>query len=167
MSPFQLHHPPNLAHVRTWPGGMPGHWGECGARGRSCKPLPGGFRHHASRHYDRGGRCIPGLGQAGAGNARCTAQDLRSPVGAGFPDRALLPRPRKPGLKLSLWDDKSLWREPWWNADRRAHPAGCAAVPAARQVPDCVCRRSASFLLGFLAFVIAGLDPAIHAATGF
>lgn len=24
----------------------------------------------ASRHYDRGGRCIPGLGQAKAGNAR-------------------------------------------------------------------------------------------------
>ena len=38
------------------------------------------------RHYDRGGRCIPGLGQAKAGNARS--------------DRV----PRKPGLKLSLWD---------------------------------------------------------------
>jgi hypothetical protein len=29
-------------------------------------------------------------------------------------------RPRKPGLKLSLRDDDSLWRELWWNADRRA-----------------------------------------------
>src|SRR5580704_14895399 len=42
--------------------------------------------HHVSRHYDRGGRCIPGLGQAKAGNARS--------------DHVL----RKPGLKLSLWD---------------------------------------------------------------
>jgi len=32
------------------------------------------------------------------------------------------PRPRKHGLKLSLRDDDSLWREPWWNADRRARP---------------------------------------------
>jgi hypothetical protein len=31
---------------------------------------PGRLGHHVSRHYDRGGRCIPGLGQAKAGNAR-------------------------------------------------------------------------------------------------
>jgi hypothetical protein len=30
----------------------------------------GRLGHHVSRHYDRGGRCIPGLGQAKAGNAR-------------------------------------------------------------------------------------------------
>src|SRR5258708_32946788 len=41
----------------------------------------------ASRHYDRGGRCIPGLGQAKAGNTRS--------------DHV----PRKPGLKPSLWDE--------------------------------------------------------------
>ena len=34
------------------------------------QPAPGRFGHHVSRHYDRGGRCIPGLGQAKAGNAR-------------------------------------------------------------------------------------------------
>src|SRR5436190_21878189 len=39
------------------------------------------------------------------------------------------PRPRKPGLALSLWRRESLWQEPRWNADSRAHPAGCAAVP--------------------------------------
>jgi hypothetical protein len=31
---------------------------------------PGRLGHHVSRHYDRGGRCFPGLGQAKAGNAR-------------------------------------------------------------------------------------------------
>jgi hypothetical protein len=36
--------------------------------------------------------------------------------------------------------------EPRWNADRRAHPEGCAAVPAARHEDQCVCRRSASFI---------------------
>jgi hypothetical protein len=30
----------------------------------------GRLGYHVSRHYDRGGRCIPGLGQAKAGNAR-------------------------------------------------------------------------------------------------
>jgi hypothetical protein len=31
---------------------------------------PGRLGHQVSRHYDRGGGCIPGLGQAKAGNAR-------------------------------------------------------------------------------------------------
>src|ERR1700733_2173754 len=39
------------------------------------------------------------------------------------------PRPRKHGLKLGLWEESSLGSEPRWNADRCAHPAGCAAVP--------------------------------------
>jgi hypothetical protein len=34
------------------------------------QPAPGRLGHHVSRHYDRGGRCFPGLGQAKAGNAR-------------------------------------------------------------------------------------------------
>ena len=46
------------------------------------------------------GGAFPGLGQAGAGNAHVAAQGLRPPVGAGFQDRVLLPRPRKPGLEL-------------------------------------------------------------------
>ena len=46
------------------------------------------------------GGAFPGLGQAGAGNARVGARGLRPPVGAGLQDRALLPRPRKPGLEL-------------------------------------------------------------------
>ena len=52
---------------------------------------PGRLGHHVSRHYDRGGRCFPGLGQAKAGNARS--------------DRV----PGNLGLKLSLRDDDSLW----------------------------------------------------------
>jgi hypothetical protein len=51
------------------------------------QPAPGRLGHHVSRHYDRGGRCIPGLGQAKAGNARS--------------DQV----PYVDGLKLSLWDE--------------------------------------------------------------
>ena len=56
------------------------------------------------------GGAFPGLGQAGAGNARLEAQRLRSPVGAGLPDNALLPRPRKPGLELSERGESPLVR---------------------------------------------------------
>jgi hypothetical protein len=42
--------------------------GRCPRAG--LQPAPGRLGHHVSRHYDRGGRCIPGLGQAKAGNAR-------------------------------------------------------------------------------------------------
>src|ERR1700688_2105117 len=42
--------------------------GRCPRAG--LQPAPGRLGHHVSRHYDRGGRCIPGLGQAMAGNAR-------------------------------------------------------------------------------------------------
>jgi hypothetical protein len=38
---------------------------------------PGRFGHHVIRHYDRGGRCFPGLGQAKAGNTRSNC--ARSP----------------------------------------------------------------------------------------
>ena len=47
------------------------------------------------------GGAFPGLGQAGAENAR-------------FP-----PRPRRPGLKLSQ-EVTTAWREPRWDAERRA-----------------------------------------------
>jgi hypothetical protein len=42
--------------------------GRCPRAG--LQPAPGRLGYHVSRHYDRGGRCIPGLGQAKAGNAR-------------------------------------------------------------------------------------------------
>ena len=55
------------------------------------QPAPGRLGYSVPRHDDRGGRCIPGLGQAKAGNARS--------------DRVL----RKPGLKLSLEDEILPW----------------------------------------------------------
>jgi hypothetical protein len=93
---------------------------ECGARGRGHTLRSRAAWASACRHYDRCVRCFTGLGQAGTGNARGAAQGLRPPVGAGLPDRALLPGPRKHGLRLSQRRRKSLGREPWWNADRRA-----------------------------------------------
>jgi hypothetical protein len=76
----------------------------CGARGRTCNPLPGGFGHQplGTMTGVRGARWTQG--QAGVGNAHST-------------DR---PRPRKPGLKLRPRRRKSLWRKPRWNADSRA-----------------------------------------------
>src|ERR1700730_7825152 len=41
--------------------------GRCPRAG--LQPAPGRLGYHVSRHYDRGGRCFPGLGQAKAGNA--------------------------------------------------------------------------------------------------
>jgi len=76
-------------------GGMPGGRGECGARGRTCTPLPGGFWVSVSRHYDRGGRCFPGLGQAKAGNARkrfLLAHDRVGKPVSTFPDHARVPK---------------------------------------------------------------------------
>jgi len=64
--------------------------------------------------------CSTGLGQGGAGNARLKLRKVSAPVGAGFKDRALRPRPRKHGLKQSLGDEIFPWSEPQWNADRRA-----------------------------------------------
>jgi hypothetical protein len=43
---------------------------EGGARERGHTPRSRAAWASVSRHYDRGGRCIPGLGQAKAGNAR-------------------------------------------------------------------------------------------------
>jgi hypothetical protein len=49
-------------HIASW------ERGRCPRAG--LQPAPGRLGHHVSRHYDRGGRCIPGLGQAKTGNAR-------------------------------------------------------------------------------------------------
>ena len=58
----------------------------------------------------------------------------------------LRPRPRKPGLELSLRDDDSLWREPWWDADRRAAHRRAEPHPMVRRIRISVCRRSASLI---------------------
>ena len=76
---------------------------------------------------------LAGLGQVKAGNARTNCARFCPRNGDDYRNGAN-PRPRKHGLRLGLWDDESPGSEPWWNADRRAPPAGGAAVPAARQV---------------------------------
>jgi hypothetical protein len=46
---------------------------------------PGRFGHHVIRHYDRGGRCFPGLGQAKAGNTRSNcARSFAPRLGRAF-----------------------------------------------------------------------------------
>jgi hypothetical protein len=56
-------------------------------------------------------------------------------------------------------------REPRWNADRWCAPRmGARPCPSGTAEEPCVCRRFASESFPFvLSFVIAGLDPAIHA----
>ena len=75
---------------------------ECGARARSRKPHPGSFGHHLAGTTTGPGGAFPGLGLAGAGNARLGTQGLRPPVGAALQDRTSRLVPRKPGLKLRL-----------------------------------------------------------------
>jgi hypothetical protein len=60
---------------------------------------------------------------------------------------ALIPSPRKHGLKLHLGDARLPRAEPRWDADRRAPSAEGAAVPAARQVG--LQRLSAFHILSF------------------
>jgi hypothetical protein len=108
---------------------------------------PGQLRASASQHYrDWGARCSLDWDRSRAGNARINCVRCCPPEGGSLQIGAP-PRPRKHGLKLGLREESSLRSEPRWNADRCAHPAGCAAVSAALHEEHCVCRRSASFLL--------------------
>src|SRR5437016_12416266 len=51
---------------------FPDRAGECGARGRTCNPLPGGIGHQPAGTTTGARGAIAGLGQVGAGNARWT-----------------------------------------------------------------------------------------------
>jgi hypothetical protein len=75
--------------------------------------------------------------------------------GAG--NAAIRPRPRKPGPTLSLRDEQSHWREPRWNAGRRARLARRAPRREVRRFRNSVFRRSASFFLPWLSFVASSL----------
>jgi len=59
-----------LAHVKDVARRHTASWerGRCPRAG--LQSAPGRLGYYVSRHHDRGGRCIPGLGQAKAGNAR-------------------------------------------------------------------------------------------------
>ena len=82
---------------------------ECGACGRICNPLPGGFGHRPGRHYDRSARCLAVL----------TAKRASSPL-------AFAARKRGPKLSGGVRSPK---REPRWSAERRACSAEHAAAP--------------------------------------
>ncbi len=80
--------------------GDPGMRSECGARARSRKPHPGSFGHHRTGTTTGLGGAFPGLGLAGAGNARLGTRGLFLPVEEALQDRTSRLVPRKPGLKL-------------------------------------------------------------------
>ncbi len=113
-------------------------------------PALGRLGHHPAGTMTgmRGARWT-GIG-FGAGNAREDAQGLRPRLGgrtgSNAPDR-----PRKHGLTPRLGDQPSSWREPQWNADRRARPAGCALR---RQVQQVTTRLSAFCFLVLFFFSV-------------
>jgi len=128
---------------------FPDRAGECGARGRACNPLPGGF----------GSSARPALRPVREKH-RCTETGkLR-----GKPDGGLIPGSAelKPGSGV-----RSPKPEPRWNADRCAPGAPGAAVPVARQNEKLRLSafRPRIFFFRSFPFVIARLDPAIHAAV--
>jgi hypothetical protein len=75
---------PNLAHIGRGPGGIPELRGECGARGRTCNPLPGGIGHQPAGTMTGARGAIAGLGQVRAGNAR---NQLRKVFAPGWGER--------------------------------------------------------------------------------
>jgi hypothetical protein len=125
---FSYKTPVNLAHVKDLPRRHVG----AVERGRcpraELQTAPGQLWASAFQHYRLGREVLAGLGQVRAGNARTNCVRIFPLTG----DQGIgaLPRPRKHGLELGLWDDESPRSEPRWNADRCAHPAGCAAVPS-------------------------------------
>jgi hypothetical protein len=121
------------------------------------QPVPGRLRASTPRHYDRGARCNrwTGTGRGGESPLKGRRKTPFATSQEAWPEAA----------SLAMKD--SLGREPWWNADRCAPPAfGGAAVPvlgtAEYQLRLSAFRFRIFFFVPF-PFVIAGLDPAIHA----
>ena len=115
-------------------------------RAERYTPLSGSFGHHLTGTMTGPGGAFPGLGQAGAGNARVRT---RGPLLPGWSDRSgsnVLPRPRKPGLELrpraESPDGKSRGGTPIGERTR-----WCAPHREMRRLETHVCRRSASFFL--------------------
>ena len=142
---------------------------ESGARARSdtlrSRAAPGIMR--AGTTAGAGG-AFPGLGQAGAGNARLEARDLRPSVGAGFFGSCAL----------------AASQEAWPGAERKGRePPGKSrgGTPTGERVPldarrirlmrtgsPCVCRRSASlfFVARMERSVIRGRSTSLNADPG-
>jgi hypothetical protein len=87
---------------------------ECGACGRSCKLLPGGFGHRPGRHYDRSARCLAKLGGGVGPRPVRVAVTIRQRVKRG------------PELRGGV---RSPNREPRWSAERRARFASAQPHP--------------------------------------
>jgi hypothetical protein len=90
---------------------------------------PGRLRASIFRHYRPECEVLAGRGQVTAGNARKNCVRC-CPRNGDRHSAALIPSPRKHGLEQSLGEEISPWPEPRWDADRRAPPAGGAAVPS-------------------------------------
>ena len=135
--------------------------------GGTTHAAPGRLRASSGRHYDRSVGCATGLGQAGAGNARinCVRCCLRKE------DRyrsAFSPRPRKPGLKSRAAGESPQVRAAverrQASASRRVRGRASCTAGWKKRLP--AFRFPFFFFVSFvLSSVIAGLDPAIHAAA--
>ena len=75
-----------ISLIRTPSGGKPGGWGECGARGRSCDPLPGSFGHQPPSTTDWAARCSLDWDRSGRVTPAQTASVL-PPEGGRLQDR--------------------------------------------------------------------------------
>ena len=74
----------------------------------------------ASLDWDRPARVTP-----------AERREVSAPrLGRALQDQTLRPSRRKHGLTLSLGDEHSLWREPRWNAERRALPLERCRAPS-------------------------------------
>ena len=135
---------------------------ECGARGRNDTVRSRAASGIMLSGTTAGpGGAFPGLGQAGAGNARLAAQSLSPPGWGELTRRALLPRPRKPGLELSERGESP------YGESRGGTPSGERATitraphPLMRNIETYACRRSASlfFVLEFSRVGRAKAEP--------
>jgi hypothetical protein len=131
---------------------------ECGACGRICTPLPGGFGHRPDRHYDRSARCLAKLGGGEGPRSARTEVTIRQRVKRG------------PRLSGGVRSPK---REPPWSAERRACSAEHAAASAQmglRRLRRLVCDAAIGWMrlsaLRFPSFVRGTLLQWRHAGSG-
>jgi hypothetical protein len=150
MSPFQLRIASNLVHLGRGPAGIAGaHADECGARGRTCNPLPGGFGHQplGTMTGVRGARWTQG--QAGVGNAHSTDRPtLFATSQEAWHEVA--PRTTKVPLARAAVERRQSCAPRWVRGRARRH--GLIPIASVGVSPP-------NFFLSFFPFVIAGRRP--------
>ena len=144
---------------RTCREGIARHGGEGGARGRSCKPLPGGFGHHlagtttgpwgAPLDWDRQGRVTP-----------APTASMLPPEGGPLQIGVL-------ATSQETWPEVARSGRKPASQSRGGTPIGVRLLLEARPCQQHGRLDTASVgvpypFLSVLPFVIAGLDPAIH-----